>query len=115
MAGATSSGPSPSQTWSVPSEASRRWLFTCDVSAAPPLHLPLHLPCISPCTSPAPPLHLPCISPQVVVTFDIDANGILSVTAVDKKTGARGSITITSTNARNSKDDVARMVAEAEK
>ena len=53
--------------------------------------------------------------PQVVVTFDIDANGILSVTAVDKVTGARGAVTITSTTARNSKDDVARMVADAEK
>ena len=53
--------------------------------------------------------------PQVVVTFDIDANGILSVTAVDKATGAKGSVTITSTTARNSKDDVARMVADAEK
>ena len=38
--------------------------------------------------------------------FDIDANGILSVTAVDKVTGARGAVTITSTTARNSKDDV---------
>jgi len=53
--------------------------------------------------------------PQVVVTFDVDANGILSVTAVDKATGARGSVTITSTTARNSRDDVARMVADAEK
>jgi len=53
--------------------------------------------------------------PQVNVTFDIDANGILSVTAVDRATGAKGSVTITSTTARNSKDDVARMVADAEK
>jgi len=53
--------------------------------------------------------------PQVVVTFDIDANGILSVTAVDKVTNAKGSVTITSTTARNSKADVARMVADAER
>jgi heat shock protein 1/8 len=53
--------------------------------------------------------------PQVMVTFDIDANGILSVTAVDKVTNARGAVTITSTTARNSKEDVARMVADAEK
>jgi len=52
--------------------------------------------------------------PQVVVTFDLDANGILSVTAVDKVTNARGAVTITSTTARNSKADVARMVADAE-
>ena len=53
--------------------------------------------------------------PQVVVTFDLDANGILSVTAVDKKTNAKGSITITSTTGRNSGEDVARMVADAER
>ena len=53
--------------------------------------------------------------PQVVVTFDIDANGILSVTAIDKVTNAKGTITITSTTARNSKADVARMVADAER
>ena len=45
----------------------------------------------------------------------MSANGILSVTAVDRATGAKGSVTITSTTARNSKDDVARMVADAEK
>ena len=53
--------------------------------------------------------------PQVVITFDLDANGILSVAAVDKKTNAKGSIVITSTSGRNSRDDVARMVADAEK
>ena len=52
--------------------------------------------------------------PQVVVSFDIDANGILQVSAKDKETGAHAQITITSTASRNSKDDVARMVREAE-
>ena len=52
--------------------------------------------------------------PQVKVTFDLDANGILSVTAVDTKTNAKASIQITSTTGRNSKEDVARMVREAE-
>lgn len=53
--------------------------------------------------------------PQVKVTFDIDANGILGVTALDKNTGAKANITITSTNSRNSKDDVERMVKDGEK
>ena len=51
--------------------------------------------------------------PQVEVTFDIDANGILNVSARDKATGKEQKITITaSTNL--SKDDVQRMVNEAE-
>jgi molecular chaperone DnaK len=52
--------------------------------------------------------------PQVEVTFDIDANGILSVSATDKATGQSQAITITaSTNL--SEADVDRMVSEAEK
>ena len=51
--------------------------------------------------------------PQVEVTFDIDANGILNVTAADKATGRSQAITITaSTNL--SESDVQRMVREAE-
>jgi molecular chaperone DnaK len=52
--------------------------------------------------------------PQVEVTFDIDANGILSVTAKDKATGKSQAITITaSTNL--SESDINRMVQEAER
>jgi molecular chaperone DnaK len=52
--------------------------------------------------------------PQVEVTFDIDANGILNVTAKDKATGKEQKITVTaSTNL--SKDDIARKVDEAKK
>ncbi len=52
--------------------------------------------------------------PQIEVTFDIDANGILNVTAKDKATGKEQKITVTaSTNL--SKDDVARKVEEAKK
>ena len=51
----------------------------------------------------------------MTVTFDLDANGILSVTAVDKVTGAKGAVTITSATGRNSREDVARMVADAAK
>lgn len=51
--------------------------------------------------------------PQVEVTFDIDANGILSVTAKDKATNKQQSITITGASTL-SKDEVERMVSEAE-
>lgn len=52
--------------------------------------------------------------PQIEVTFDIDANGILNVTAVDKSTGRQNKITITNDKGRLSKDDIDRMVREAE-
>ena len=50
--------------------------------------------------------------PQVEVTFDIDANGILSVTAKDKATGKEQKVTITASTNLN-KNDVERMVREA--
>lgn len=53
--------------------------------------------------------------PQVNVIFDIDANGILNVSAEDKTTGVKNKITITNDKGRLSKDDIERMVAEAEK
>jgi len=52
--------------------------------------------------------------PQIEVTFDIDANGILNVTAVDKSTGRQNKITITNDKGRLSKDDIERMVKEAD-
>lgn len=52
--------------------------------------------------------------PQIEVTFDIDANGILSVTAKDKGTGKEQSITITGASTLPS-DEVDRMVRESEK
>ena len=51
--------------------------------------------------------------PQIEVTFDIDANGILNVTARDKATGREQKITITASSGL-SKDQVERMVREAE-
>ncbi|MFL4475680.1 molecular chaperone DnaK [Paeniglutamicibacter sp. MACA_103] len=51
--------------------------------------------------------------PQVEVTFDIDANGIVHVSAKDKGTGVEQSMTITGGTAL-SKDDIERMVREAE-
>ncbi|MDQ0259116.1 molecular chaperone DnaK [Sinomonas atrocyanea] len=51
--------------------------------------------------------------PQIEVTFDIDANGIVHVSAKDKGTGKEQSMTITGGTAL-SKDDIDRMVAEAE-
>lgn len=53
--------------------------------------------------------------PQVEVTFDIDANGILNVSAVDKSTGKENKITITNDKGHLSKEDIERMVQEAEK
>jgi len=53
--------------------------------------------------------------PQINVCFDIDANGILNVSAEDKSTGQKNKITITNDKGRLSKDDIERMVAEAEK
>merc|ERR1712059_35747 len=53
--------------------------------------------------------------PQIVVTFDIDANGILNVSAVDESTKKENKITITNDKGRLSKEDIERMVNEAEK
>lgn len=52
--------------------------------------------------------------PQVEVSFDIDANGILNVSAKDKATGKANQITITNDKGRLSKADIERMVNEAE-
>ena len=53
--------------------------------------------------------------PQIEVTFDIDANGILNVSAVDKSSGKQEKITITNDKGRLSKEDIERMVSDAEK
>jgi len=53
--------------------------------------------------------------PQIEVTFDVDANGILNVSAAEKSTGKSQKITITNDKARLSKDDIERLVTEAEK
>merc|ERR1712107_555929 len=53
--------------------------------------------------------------PQIEVTFDIDANGILNVSASDKSTGKQNNITITNDKGRLSKVDIERMVNDAEK
>ncbi len=53
--------------------------------------------------------------PQIEVTFDIDANSILNVSAADKTTGKSGKITITNDKGRLSKEEIERMVADAEK
>merc|ERR1712078_302324 len=52
--------------------------------------------------------------PQIEVIFDIDANGIVNVSAVDKSTGKKNNITITSSGGL-SQDEIDRMVDEAEK
>jgi len=52
--------------------------------------------------------------PQIEVTFEIDANGILQVSAADKGTGKAEKITITADKGRLSPEDIERMVKEAE-
>merc|ERR1712012_1270913 len=53
--------------------------------------------------------------PQIEVTFDIDADGILNVSAQDKSTGKSNQITITNEKGRLSQSEIDRMVQEAEK
>eukprot|EP01018_Ginkgo_biloba_P004915 Gb_37429 [translate_table: standard] len=53
--------------------------------------------------------------PQITVAFDIDANGILNVSAEDKTSGHKNKITITNDKGRLSKEDIEKMVQEAEK
>jgi len=58
---------------------------------------------------------MPRGQPQIDVTFDIDANGILNVHAVEKGTGKENKITITNDKGRLSADEIERMVQEAER
>lgn len=53
--------------------------------------------------------------PQIEVTFDVDANGILNVSAEDKSTGRSNKITITNDKGRLSKADIEKMINDAEK
>merc|ERR1712226_1650031 len=58
---------------------------------------------------------MPRGQPQIDVCFDIDANGILNVSATEKSTGKENKITITNDKGRLSQDEIERMVQEAEK
>ena len=53
--------------------------------------------------------------PQIEVMFEVDGNGIMTVTAKDNTTGKEQNITITNDKGRLSKDDIERMVQESEK
>jgi len=53
--------------------------------------------------------------PQIEVTFDLDANGILNVNAEDKSTGKSKKITITNDKGRLSKEEIEKMIRDAEK
>jgi L1 cell adhesion molecule like protein len=52
--------------------------------------------------------------PQIQITYEIDANGILNVTAMEKSSGKSNNITVKNDNGRLSADDIERMVKEAE-
>ena len=54
-------------------------------------------------------------TPQIEVTFDLDANGILNVHALDKASGKAEKITITNDKGRLSKEEIEKMVQDAEK
>ena len=58
---------------------------------------------------------MPRGTPQIEITYDVDANGILQVSAVEKSTGKAEKITITNQSSRLSKEEIDRMVEEAEK
>jgi L1 cell adhesion molecule like protein len=58
---------------------------------------------------------MPRGAPQIEVVFDIDSNGILNVSASEKSTGKTNKIAITNDKGRLSKEEIERMVAEAEK
>lgn len=58
---------------------------------------------------------MPRGQPQIEVVFDVDANGILNVSAAEKSTGKSQKITITNDKGRLSKEEIERMVEEAEK
>merc|ERR1712083_785020 len=53
--------------------------------------------------------------PQIEVTFDIDSNGILNVSALEKGSGKAEKITITNDKGRLSKEEIEKMVSDAEK
>ncbi|XP_056843649.1 heat shock 70 kDa protein 1-like [Raphanus sativus] len=57
----------------------------------------------------------PCGVPKILVCFDIDANGILNVSAEDKSTGKKNKIRITNDKGRLSKDEIEKMVQDAER
>ncbi len=58
---------------------------------------------------------MPRGQPQIDVSFDVDANGILNVSALEKSTGKEQKITITNDKGRLSQEDIEKMVADAEK
>merc|ERR1712028_309290 len=58
---------------------------------------------------------MPRGQPQIEVSFDVDANGILNVNAMEKSTGKEQKITITNDKGRLSQADIEKMVADAEK
>ena len=58
---------------------------------------------------------MPRGAPQIEISYDLDANGILTVSACEKSTGKSDSITVTNDKGRLSKEDIDKMVADAER
>jgi L1 cell adhesion molecule like protein len=57
---------------------------------------------------------MPRGQPQIEIVYDLDVNGILNITASEKSTGKNNNIVITNDKGRLSKEDIERMVQEAE-
>jgi len=57
---------------------------------------------------------MPRGTPQIEVSFDIDTNGILNVSAIEKSTGKSNTVTITNDSSRLSKEEIDRMTKDAE-
>ena len=53
--------------------------------------------------------------PQIEITYDVDANGILNVSALEKSSGKSEKITVTNDKGRLSREEIDRMIKEAEK
>jgi len=58
---------------------------------------------------------LPRGVPQIEINYDLDANGILNITAIEKATGTKNQITITNDKSHLSQEEVDRMIKEADK
>jgi len=54
-------------------------------------------------------------TPQILVEFEIDANGILNVSAMDKATGHKNNVTISNDAGRLSADEIQKMIDDSEK
>ncbi len=53
--------------------------------------------------------------PQIEINYNLDANGILNISAIERSTGTKNNITITNDKSHLSQEDITRMISEADK